>query len=167
RALAASMLTSLLLVACTVAPTTVEDSVGAVVQAEMARQKVPGVAVAVVHHGNPVKVAGYGMANVEHGARVGTSTVFQTGSLGKQFTAVTVMLQVEDGRLALDDPLTRFFPDAPVAWRSITMRHLLTHTSGIPDYTDGSVDYRKDWTEDELARLAYGLSVEFPAGARW
>jgi CubicO group peptidase (beta-lactamase class C family) len=167
RSLTRSLLPSFVLVACAVAPLAVHDRVGAVVDAEMRRQKVPGVAIAVVQHGKPVKVAGYGMANVELGVRVGPSTVFQTGSLAKEFTAVAVMLQVEDGRLGLDDPLTRFFPDAPDSWRSITVRHLLTHTSGIPDYTDGSVDYRKDWTEDELARLAYGLPLEFPAGARW
>ena len=136
-------------------------------RAEMQRQRVPGVAVAVVRNGAVTMARGYGHANVEHRVPVTDSTIFQSGSLGKMFTAAAVMLQVEDGRLALADPITRFFPDAPASWRAITVRHLLTHTSGIPDYTTSEFDYRRDYTEDELARLAYAQPLEFPAGARW
>jgi CubicO group peptidase (beta-lactamase class C family) len=137
------------------------------VRAEMTRQKIPGVAIAVVKNGAVVKIDGYGYANVEHRVPVGPETIFQSGSLGKQFTAVAVMLQVEDGKLALTDSVIRYFPEAPPAWRPITIENLLTHTSGIPDYTDGTIDYRKDYTEDELARFAFGLKLEFPAGSRW
>ena len=94
-------------------------------------------------------------------------TIFQSGSLGKQFTATAVMLLVEDGKLALTDPLIKFYPDGPAAWRPITVRHLLTHTSGIPDYTDGQVDHRRDYTEDELARLAYEMPLDFAPGEQW
>ena len=137
------------------------------VRAEMARQKIPGVAVAIVHRGAVVKAQGYGLATVEHDVPVTPDTIFQSGSVGKQFTAAAVMLLVEDGRLALTDPLTKFFPDAPPTWKPITVRHLLTHTSGLPDYTAGMVDYRRDYTEDELLRFAYGLKLEFEPGARW
>jgi CubicO group peptidase (beta-lactamase class C family) len=137
------------------------------VRAEMARQRVPGVAVAVVKNGTIVSARGYGYANVEHEVPVTDQTIFQSGSLGKQFTAAAVMLQVEDGKLSLSDTITRFFPDASPAWRAITVRHLLTHTSGIPDYTDDKFDYRKDYTEDQLARFAYELPLEFPPGSRW
>ena len=137
------------------------------VRAEMARQHVPGVAVAIVKNGTVVKIAGYGLANVEHQVPVKPETIFQSGSLGKQFTSTAVMLQVEDGKLALGDSVTKYLPDAPESWRPITIQHLLTHTSGIPDYTDGTIDYRKDYTEEELTRFAYGLKLEFPAGSRW
>ena len=137
------------------------------VRAEMARQNIPGVAIAVVKDGKVAKIDGYGYANVEHQVPVTPATIFQSGSLGKQFTAAAVMLQVEDGKLALTDSLTKFFPDAPAAWKAITVEHLLTHTSGIPDYTAGTIDYRKDYTEDELAKFAYGLKLEFAAGSRW
>lgn len=138
-----------------------------VVRSEMATQHIPGVAVGVVRRGTTVKAKGYGYANVEHDVPVDTATIFQSGSLGKQFTAAAVMLQVEDGKLALADPLTKFFPSAPPTWRSITVRHLLTHTSGIPNYTDGTFDYRRDYTEDQLTRFAFGLKPEFAAGSRW
>jgi len=136
------------------------------VEAEMKRQGIPGVAVGIVNKGK-VTTRGYGFANVEHMVPVTDETVFQSGSLGKMFTATAVMLQVEDGKLSLDDPLTKFFPDAPATWRSITVRNLLNHTSGIPDYTTSTFDYRKDYTEDELARMAFAQKLEFPAGSRW
>jgi CubicO group peptidase (beta-lactamase class C family) len=137
------------------------------VKAEMDRQKIPGVAVAIVRGGTPIKAQGYGLANVEHDVPVTPDTIFQSGSVGKQFTAAAVMTLVEDGRLALDDRLSKFFPDAPPHFQRITIRHLLTHTSGLPDYTAGTIDYRKDYTEEELARFAFGLKPEFAPGARW
>lgn len=137
------------------------------VHEEMQRQHVPGVAIAVVSHGAVVKAQGYGLANLEHQVPVSEATMFQSGSLGKQFTATAVMLQVEAGKLSLSDPLTKFFPDAPEGWRAITVRHLLTHTSGIPDYTDGQVDLQKDHTEDQLAHIAFGLPLQFRPGSRW
>jgi CubicO group peptidase (beta-lactamase class C family) len=137
------------------------------VRAEMQRQNVPGIAIGIVQNGDTIKAQGYGYANVEHRVPVNADTIFQSGSLGKQFTATSIMSLVEDGKLALTDPLTKFFPAAPETWQSITLYHLLTHTSGIPEYANGKLDYRKDYTEDELAQLATGLLLEFPAGSRW
>jgi len=110
--------------------------VDAFVRSEMQRQRVPGVAIGIVSHGTVVASKGYGIANVELGVPVSEDTLFQSGSLGKQFTAVAVMLQVEEGKLGLDDPLTKYFADAPRSWQAVTVRNLLNHTSGIPDYTD-------------------------------
>src|SRR5688572_9617656 len=76
------------------------------------------------------------------------------------------MLQVQDGKLSLSDPLAKFFP-GPDSWRTITVRHLLSHTSGIPDYNDGQLDYRKDYTEDELVKFAATLPLDFTPGAEW
>jgi N-acyl-D-aspartate/D-glutamate deacylase/CubicO group peptidase (beta-lactamase class C family) len=144
-----------------------DDAIDAIVRAQMAAQRVPGMAVAVVRRGEVIKAAGYGLANVEHNSPVTADTIFQSGSVGKQFTAAAVMLQVEDGRIALTDPLTKFFPDAPPIWRDITVRHLLTHTSGIPDYNDGLLDYRRDYNEGELVAFAQKLPLDFVPGAEW
>ena len=148
------------------------DRVDAFVRAEMARQKVPGVAVAIVKKGAVLAAKGYGLANVEHNVAVSPDTIFQSGSVGKQFTAAAVMLLVEQGKIGLEDPITKFFPDGPAPWRGILVRHLLTHTSGIPDYEEAkdgpaSVDLRRDYTEEELTRFAYKLTLEFPPGSRW
>ncbi len=137
------------------------------VEAEMQRQKVPGVAVGIVSHGQVLLARGYGLANVELHVPVTSETMFQSGSVGKQFTAAAVMSLVEEGKLSLDDPITKYFPDAPERWRAIRVRHLLTHTSGIPDYTTDQFDYRRDYTEDQLLKAAYGLNLEFEPGTRW
>ena len=133
----------------------------------MTRQRIPGVAVAIVKNGEVMLANGYGEANVEHHVPVTAETVFQSGSVGKQFTSAGVMLLVEDGKIGLGDSITKYFPNAPASWRGITVRHLLTHTSGIPDYTTDALDYRRDYTEDELAQMAFGLTPEFPPGSRW
>jgi CubicO group peptidase (beta-lactamase class C family) len=136
------------------------------VRDEMHRQRIPGVAIGIVNKGE-VTARGYGYANLEHLVPVTDQTIFQSGSLGKMFTASAVMLQVEDGKLTLADPITKFFADAPAPWSAITVRHLLTHSSGIPDYTTSTFDYRKDYTEDQLAHLAFEQKLEFPPGSRW
>ena len=143
------------------------DPIDAIVNAEMQSQRIPGLAVAVIRKGEILKAQGYGLANVEHNVPVTDRTIFQSGSLGKQFTATAVMLQVQDGRLSLTDPIAKFFDNAPASWRDITVRHLLTHTSGIPDYNDGLLDYRKDYTEDELVKFAATLPLDFTPGAEW
>jgi CubicO group peptidase (beta-lactamase class C family) len=162
------MITALALLLPAVAAATGDlERVDEVVRAEMSRQKIPGVAVAIVKQGTVVKAQGYGLANVEHQVPVRPETIFQSGSLGKQFTAAAVLSLVEEGKIALDDPIAKYLPDAPAAFGPITVRHLLTHTSGIPDYTDGTFDLRRDLTEDDLARMAFGLTLEFAPGARW
>ncbi len=143
------------------------DSVDDIVRREMAAQRIPGVAVAVVRGEQVLTAKGYGLANVEHDSPVTDHTIFQSGSLGKQFTAAVIMLLVEDGKLSLSDALTKFYPDAPATWQAITIQHLLTHTSGIPDYTDGQIDNRRDYTEDDLARLAFTMPLDFTPGDQW
>jgi len=141
--------------------------VDAYVLREQARQSIPGIAVAVVRGGDVLVAKGYGLANVEHGVPVKPGTVFESASVGKQFTAALVMLLAEEGKLSLDDAITSFYPDAPWRWRGITLRHLLTHTSGIPDYEESAIDLRRDYSEDELARFAFGLALESEPGTRW
>ena len=141
--------------------------IDSVVKAEMTRQKIPGVGVAVIKGGEVMLAKGYGEANVEHHVPVTPETVFESGSVGKQFTSAAVMLLVQDGKIALTDSITKYFPNAPASWKGITVRHLLTHTSGIPDYTTDAMDYRKDYTEDDIEKIAFGLTPEFPPGSRW
>ena len=144
-----------------------EARIDALVTATMRDGRIPGLAVGVVSHGATVLAKGYGYANLEHEVPVTPETIFQSGSVGKQFTAAAVMMQVEAGKLDLDVPLSRYLPDAPATWQGIHVRHLLTHTSGIPDYTDEHVDMRRDYTEDELLRVAYAMPLDFVPGSTW
>jgi CubicO group peptidase (beta-lactamase class C family)/imidazolonepropionase-like amidohydrolase/Tol biopolymer transport system component len=153
-----------------VAPTTPhfdEAAVDAVVERERASQRVPGLGVAILRGDRVLLAKGYGRGNLEQDMAVTSASMFQSGSLGKMFTAAGVMSMVERGELTLDASVRRYLPDAPATWESITVRHLLSHTSGIPDYTGDQLDYRRDFTDAQLAELAYGLPLEFPAGTRW
>lgn len=113
----------------------VADKVDDYVSGEMQRRQVPGLALAVIRNGKTFKTKGYGMANLELRVRATPETVFEIGSLTKQFTAVCIMMLVQEGKLGLDDPMDKYL-DVPVAWKAITLRHLLTHTSGIKNYTN-------------------------------
>ena len=116
--------------------------------------------------GKVVKRQGYGSANLEHDVPVTADTIFQSGSMGKMFTAAGVLLLAEDGKLRLDDPLARHFPGGPASWHRIRIRHLLSHTSGLKDYGD-EFDFRKDYTEDELLAVMEKLPLEFEPGTQW
>ncbi len=93
----------------------------------------PGAAVAIVKGGEAVFARAYGMADLEHGAAVTLDTPFQVASVAKQFTAYGVLLLEKRGLLKLDDDARLYLPDLPDYGRTITIRHLLTHTSGLPD----------------------------------
>ena len=93
-------------------------------------------------------------------------TVFQSGSVGKQFTATAVMMLVEEGKVGLDDSLTKYFDDAQPAWKDVTVRELLSHTAGLGDYPK-DFNFRKDWTEDELLKLVESIPLAYPPGTKW
>jgi len=142
------------------------EAVNAFVLQEMERQRIPGLALAVVKDGAVVTARGYGLANLEHGAPVHRDTIFQSGSVGKQFTATAVMLLVEDGKLDLDASIRRYLESVPEAYQAVTVRHLLTHTGGIPDLY-AKVNLRADYTEDDLLKKAFDSEPAFVPGAKW
>lgn len=153
------------------------DPIDDYVRATLARERIPGLVLGIATgvEGQRVRsysaVRTYGLANLEHQVAVRPNTIFQSGSVGKQFTAAAILLQVEDGKLGLDDPIARYFPSDRPHWRAITIRHLLTHTAGLPDYYDetGSplLDLRRDYTEQELLQRAMQLEPQFAPGERW
>jgi len=120
--------------------------------------------------GQPVFRAGYGMANLELGVPITPDTVFRLASVTKQFTAVAILMLMEQGLLALDDPITRFWPDYPTHGHTITVEHLLTHTSGIRSYTDmpeWPPLWRKDFSVEELIDYFKDQPMPFAPGTRW
>jgi CubicO group peptidase (beta-lactamase class C family) len=137
------------------------------VQAEVERQHIPGLSIAVLSGDRVVLSRGFGFANVELHVPASDSTVYQSGSMGKQFTAALVEMLVDNHRIRLDDSIVRWFPEGAAVWQGITVRHLLTHTSGVAEYTDSTFDYRKDYTEDELVKFAAARPLDFRAGERW
>jgi CubicO group peptidase (beta-lactamase class C family) len=142
------------------------DAVAEYVNAEMQRQHIPGLALLVSRDGNVIRAQGFGLANVEHQVPVKPETVFQSGSMGKQFTATAIMMLVEEGKLGLDDPITKYFKDAPASWNSVTVRQLLSHTAGFTDYPD-NFNFRADYTEDQILKTIYGIPLAFAPGTKW
>src|SRR5687768_11004115 len=123
------ILASLVLPATPVRAQTALDSIDRYVRAELARQRIPGISVAVLRGDSVVLARGYGFANLEHRVPASDSTIYQSGSVGKQFTAAAIVTLAREGKLPLDDSIRRYLPEGPPAWRAITIRHLLTHTS--------------------------------------
>jgi CubicO group peptidase (beta-lactamase class C family) len=150
------------------------DAPDLIVAGEMAKQHIPGLALSVMRDGAVIKAQGYGRANVELDVPVKPETIFQTGSVGKQFTATAVMMLVEEGKVSLDDPISKYLPSAPAGWSAIRVRHFLSHTSGVPDYETDSlkkgreafINLHKDYTEEELLRKFETLPLEFAPGEK-
>ena len=142
------------------------DEVAQYVKTEMARQHIPGIALLVSRNGEIVRAQGFGFSNVELQVPVKPETLFQSGSVGKQFTATAIMMLVEEGKISLDDPITKYFPDAPANWKPVTVRNLLSHTGGFTDYPK-DFDFRKDYTEDDLLKIVAGIPLAFPPGTKW
>jgi len=166
---------ALMLVSCAAAPAR-GDEVDGYVETQMRNLHIPGVSLAVVRGGRIVKARGYGLANIETYYAAAPNTVYELGSLTKQFTAAALLMLVEEGKVGLGDKITKYFPDAPPHWGRITVRHLLTHTSGIrnhvavPGYlkifkTD--VTYETTPARGELLKEFYKLPKEFEPGETW
>ena len=156
------------------APAQTNDKIDQYVQAEMERQHIPGLALGIYRDGRIERVQGYGLASVELNVPVKPETIFQSGSVGKQFTAMAIMMLVEEGKISLDDSILKYFPDGPKSWSPIKVSNLLSHTSGIAEYeTDartkpnGPFYLRLDNTEDELYRKITDLPMDFQPGERW
>jgi len=139
------------------------------IQSYLKENNIPGGLIAVATRGEIIHLREYGMANVELAVPVSDKTVFEIGSISKQFVSAAAMLLVEEGKLDLDDPIHRHLPDLPSEWLGVTMRQLLSHTSGIPDYEEiRSYDvYRFRLTPEEVIRIAHSRPVDFAPGTGW
>jgi CubicO group peptidase (beta-lactamase class C family) len=144
------------------------DPIDRYVRAFIERHRIPSASIAIVRNGQIVKLAGYGLASLELNSPAGPRTVYEIGSITKQFTAEVVLMLVAEGKLALDAPIARYLPSLPEQWRPITVRHLLTHTSGLPDWESrGILDYHKEYSTSEFIQLIAGRPLDFPPGEQW
>src|SRR5438445_95086 len=104
------------------------------IEAEMRKWMIPGLSLAIVKEGRLLCAQGLGLANRERATPATAHTVYPLTSITKPIVATAIMLLVEDGALALDRLVTDLLPGLPTSWGRVTIRHLLSHTSGIPDY---------------------------------
>ena len=144
------------------------DKVDRAIEADMRLHPIPGLALEIIRNGKCIKRAGYGMANLEWQTRVTPQTVFEIGSITKQFTAAGILLLAEDGKLSLDDRISLYLKDTPESWKDITLRHLLTHTSGIQNYTglDG-FELARHLTQAQFIRRIGTYPLNFQPGEKW
>ncbi|KAA3616599.1 MAG: class A beta-lactamase-related serine hydrolase [Calditrichaeota bacterium] len=136
------------------------------IQVYMHENNIPGGLIAVASDGRIIHVKTYGMANVELAVPVIDSTVFEIGSISKQFVSAVIMRLAEENKLVVDDPIHKYLPYLPSEWIGVTIRQLLTHTSGIPDYEEiRTYDvYRFRLTPEEIIRIAHSRPMDFTPG---
>ncbi|HWF06464.1 MAG TPA: serine hydrolase domain-containing protein [Candidatus Angelobacter sp.] len=166
-ALAASMTLLLLAFACTASAQVFNtQTLDDYVTAQMQWEHIPGLSLAVVKDGKIILAKGYGLANVETRTPATPETVYKIGSVSKQFLAAGIMLLVQDGKLSLDDKASKYLEGTPDSWKEITVRHLLSHTSGIVRESPGFEPY-KTQTDAEVIKATYALPLRFAPGEKW
>lgn len=147
------------------------QQVDALLKREMRERKIPGLQVAVVSRGRIVLLRSYGVADIQHEVPVSAKTIFAINSCTKAFTGVAVMQLVEDCKIELSAPVSRYLDGLPAAWQGVTIRQLLTHVSGLPnilnvlDPATGKLMGRD--TEDSSWAKVLTMPLEFPAGERF
>ena len=151
--------------ACAMAQT---DKIDDYINAQMQQRRIPGLVLAVTRDGKVVKQKAYGLANVELDVPATPDTLFQIASTTKTFTATAIMKLVEEDKLSLDDKVAKWLPEVPAAWGGVTVRHCLTHTSGLPDIVvdQCSLKLVADTREEALKKLA-GMPVLNKPGETW
>src|SRR5579862_5173057 len=144
------------------------DKVDDVMRAQMKANHVPGAELLIKKGNKVLKRTAYGLADIELNVPMKPDMLLETGSIGKTFTAVDVMRLVEAGKLSLDDSVTKYVPEGSPAWDGITVRMLITHTSGIPDYAlvDG-LRLTEQWEIPAFLKKMPTLPLDAKPGASW
>ena len=142
------------------------DEIDDWVKSEMQARHVPAVSIAVVKDGALIRAESYGVADIERAAATSSNSVFKIGSTSKQFLAAGIMLLVQDQKLGVDDNLAKCLDEVPDVWRAITIRQLLTHTSGLPREAPGFDPY-KIQSDLEIIRSAYPVAVHAKPGNQY
>ena len=141
------------------------------IQHEMATQHIPGLSLAIAHQGELILAKGYGLANLEWSVPTTSATVYQLASLTKQFTATAIMLLVNEAQLDLEATIGHYLADTPAAWQEITLRQLLTHTSGMmrdgtPTYWTTPADMKQDYTYPQMFQMIAQHPLDFAPGTK-
>ena len=142
------------------------DKVDEYIKAEMQRQNIPGLTLAVVKEGKIIKAKGYGLANVELNVPATTETVYKIGSVSKPIIAMGIMSLIEEGKIGLDDKVSKYLENTPETWKDITLRNLLSHTSGIVREAPG-FNPDKVQADADVIKTAYSEPLHFVAGEKY
>ena len=137
--------------------------------AERYKKDTPGATILVAKEGKIIYHKAFGLANMELSVSMNPNNVFEIGSMTKQFTAVSILMLLEQGKLNIDDEITKFIPGYPTHGKKITIHHLLNHTSGIKSYTSMNLTEiaRKDMTPTEIIDYFKNEPMDFDPGEEW
>jgi CubicO group peptidase (beta-lactamase class C family) len=145
-----------------------QTNVDAYIRETMRESGIPGLSIAVLKGGKVVKASGYGIANLETNTPATPHTVYKTASLSKQFIAAAVMLLVQEGKVRLDDMASAYLDGSPESWKDITVRHLLTGTSGIVrDPLERDYEPYREQPVTDVIKAAYPIPLRFSPGEKW
>jgi CubicO group peptidase (beta-lactamase class C family) len=137
------------------------------IEARMKEQHLPGLSMAVTKNGRIVDARGFGLANLETATPTSPSSVFELASLSKPFTATGILMLAQEQKLSPDDLVSQYIPEVPAQWGRVTIRHLLSHTSGIEDPIDSVADPVKDRTRVEMLGMITQSRTRFRPGEEW
>jgi CubicO group peptidase (beta-lactamase class C family) len=144
------------------------DAVDDYIQTRMKREHIPGLSLVVLRDGKIIKAKGYGHASLEFSVPARPETVYELASATKPFVATAVLLLVQDGKLALEDKVSKFVENTPPTWKDITIRYLLSHTSGIKDYLkDLRQDFPNHTPPEQIVKAAMDAPLNFSPGEKW
>ncbi len=146
------------------------EDIAAIVESRMETSHLAGVAVCVVKRGRPIYCESFGYADCVTKRELRTDTPFQLASISKQFAATCIMLLAVDGKIDLDDDISKHLSGVPDTWSPITIRQLMAHTAGVKDYTTFEnirADYQLDIGRADMLELIYGHPLEFEPGSKF
>lgn len=144
------------------------DQVDNYLKSQMQQHRIPGLILKIIRDSKTIKTAAYGLANLELNLPAKPETVFEIGSITKQFTAAGILLLAQEGKLSVDDKISTRLRETPEAWANVTIRHLLTHTSGIKNYTGLSgYELRRHLTQQQFIQSIGKEPMEFQPGDSW
>jgi CubicO group peptidase (beta-lactamase class C family) len=143
-----------------------QDSIDIFVADQMTQQRIVGLSLGIIKDGKVIKATGYGKANIELNVSVSDQTVFKIASLSKQFIAVAILKLIQEGKLTLNTPVRNVIKKSPESWKLITIRHLLNHTSGLPEDPPG-FDGMKNLPDSVYVTRAFKSKLAFKAGTKF
>lgn len=137
------------------------DRIDLFIKSKMKERNIPGLQLAITKNGKIIKFGSYGIANVEDSIKVDNNTVFAINSMTKAFTGVAVMQLLEEGKIFLEKPVSTYLDSLPDSWQNITIKQLLTHTSGLPDMMDYNAKIIANWEQVQKLPLVFKPNENF------
>ncbi|MCQ9641618.1 beta-lactamase family protein [Chryseobacterium sp. WG14] len=143
------------------------DSIDIFIKSKMEQLRIPGLQLGIIRNGKLEKITSYGFANIEHHAVTQNQTVFSINSMTKAFVGVAILQLQEQGKLKTDDPISKYLNDIPEKWKTITIKQLLSNTSGLPNNIDEKEQVLGDGTEEKNWEMVRELPMESVPGSRF